>query len=133
MSQKNPNQIRKNVRTRRPQRKINNLLNQTFILDERKEISENVKNYPSLDEAASRIPRTQLNRSSSPNSFNYCDHCIHDHNQKCCLYIHDDWSDVTRYSNFKTEVDEPYWVMNRNEDFDMTIGNTTPKFFPSKI
>jgi hypothetical protein len=107
-------------------------MNRSFMINDRKEISENRLKYPSLDEAASKIVKTQLERSSSPNAVNLCDHCNHNHNQKCCFYVYDDWSDVARYSIFKSEVDEPYWVMNRSEDFDMTVGNTTPKHFPCK-
>lgn len=132
MSNKNPNHIKKNRRPPRKNNRESNLLNKTFILSEKREIIENRRKFPSLDEAASRILRIQLDRSSSPNIVNVCDHCRHNHAQKCCMYVYDDWSDISRYSSFKSEVDDPYWVMNTSEDFDLSIGNTTPKFFPCK-
>jgi hypothetical protein len=132
MSKRNQNQSRKNGKSQQQNNEPSSILNKTFIINERKERNENRRKYPSLTEAALKIPKIQLDRSSSPNSFNFCDHCSHNHNQKCCMYVHDDFSDISRYSSFKSEVDEPYWTLNTSEDFDFNIGNTTPKFFPRK-
>lgn len=51
------------------------------------------------------------------------------------MYVYDHYSDIDNYSEFKKELDEPYFitVMNRSEDFDMLIGNSTPKNFPCKF
>lgn len=126
------NQFRKYNQNRRKRSQAPSVLNETFIIKKIQETTENRTNYPSLDEAASRLLRVSLDRSSSPNHFNFCDHCSHNHAQQCCMYVHDDWSDIERYANFKSEIDEPYWAINSSEDFDLSIGNTTPKYFPSK-
>lgn len=52
--------------------------------------------------------------------------------KKCCLYVYDKMDDISRYSSFKKELDDPYWIMSESEDFDMTIGKVTPKHFPCK-
>lgn len=93
----------------------------------------------------------KLNRTSSHNCVNLCDHCIHQHGQvlsdfstftrvfnlcslflfqECCMYIYDDIADISRYAYFKKELDEAYYVTSNSEDFDMMIGNTTPRHFP---
>lgn len=124
------NQIRKNLKSRRRREQAPSALNQSLVLERFQETADDVRNSPSLDEAASRILKTSLDRSSSPNSFNFCDHCSHKHEQRCCLYVHDEWSDISRYASFKSEIDEPYWVIRSSEDFDLAVGNTTPKCFP---
>ena len=48
------------------------------------------------------------------------------------MYICDDFNDISRYAYFKKELDEPYYVISSDEDFDMKIGNVTPKHFPGK-
>lgn len=46
------------------------------------------------------------------------------------MYVFDDYSDIERYSTFKKEVEKPYWLCSSDEDFDLTIGGTTPQYFP---
>lgn len=75
----------------------------------------------------------RLNRTSSMESVNSCEHCSHNHAMKCCLYIYDDESDILRYSSFKQEIDRPYCIMTSSEDFDLQIGGVTPDSFPSKF
>lgn len=48
------------------------------------------------------------------------------------MYVFDDFSDILQYAFFKKELDEPYFVNSDDEDFDMSIGNFTPKHFPRK-
>ena len=72
----------------------------------------------------------RLERTSSRNLVNSCEHCSHQHARKCCLYVHDDESDIHKYAVFKAALDEPYLVESTAEDFDMRIMRTTPSHFP---
>lgn len=49
------------------------------------------------------------------------------------MMINDDISDISRYAYFKKQLDEPYYVTSSSEDFDMKIGNVTPKNFPGEF
>lgn len=53
--------------------------------------------------------------------------------QECCLYVYDDLSDILKYSTFKHNVEEPYYIVDNDENFHMKIGKSTPKHFPSKF
>lgn len=52
--------------------------------------------------------------------------------QKCCTYVYDDISDISRYSQFKKELDQPYFVTKQSLNTDTLIGNSTPGHFPRK-
>jgi hypothetical protein len=49
------------------------------------------------------------------------------------MYIYDDHSDIMKYSSFKQNVEEPYYIVDNDENFHMKIGSTTPKTFPSNF
>jgi hypothetical protein len=38
-----------------------------------------------------------------------------------------------KYAQFKRSVDENYWTMESEEDFDLKIGKSTPFGFPGKF
>jgi hypothetical protein len=84
----NGNIQKKTVEKRRYQkRNYQSILNKSFTesdlshhimnhrLVEQKVIEK--RHYPTLQDAALKIQKTQLNRSSSPT--NFCEHCEHDH------------------------------------------------------
>lgn len=49
------------------------------------------------------------------------------------MYVYDDHSDIMKYANFKETVDEGYWTMEKEEDFGLKIGSTTPLGFPGNF
>ena len=49
------------------------------------------------------------------------------------MYVYDDHSDIMKYSLFKQNVEEPYYIVDNDENFHMKIGNTTKKHFPSNF
>lgn len=46
------------------------------------------------------------------------------------MYVFDDLSDINNYSTFKREVETPYWIQTKNDEFNRFVGGTTPKEFP---
>ncbi|XP_070507814.1 uncharacterized protein [Chironomus tepperi] len=73
----------------------------------------------------------QLERTSTPNHINICEHCKHSHAKECCMYVYDEQSDIMKYSLFKQSVEEPYFIVDNDDNFHMKIGSTTPKSFPT--
>lgn len=67
--------IARHPMTRKKSKKVSKVLNKSFV--EKKMF----KSEPNLEEAAMRIKRFELERSSTPNSENICEHCKHDHAQ----------------------------------------------------
>lgn len=110
-------------------RKIPSVLNRSFI---EKQISE-LKNEATtlLEEEMLRIKKIELERCSTPNLINICEHCDHSHELSCCAYIYDKKEDVMNYASFKKSVDGSYWTSESEEDFDLNIGSTTPALFPA--
>ncbi|CRK92555.1 CLUMA_CG006118, isoform A [Clunio marinus] len=74
--------------------------------------------------------KVRIDRTSDWNSTASCEHCSHQHLQNCCLYVNDTQEDLEEYAAFKHEIDQPYYVMTENENFDLEIGSSTPPFFP---
>ncbi|CRK92554.1 CLUMA_CG006120, isoform A [Clunio marinus] len=93
---------------------------------------DNDKNSPILVEniESLKLKKVQIHRTSDWNSTASCEHCSHQHLQNCCLYINDTQEDLEEYAAFKHEIDQPYYVMTENENFDLEIGSSTPPFFP---
>lgn len=46
------------------------------------------------------------------------------------MYVFDNYSDIQRYATFKKEVEKPYLLSSDDEDFNLSIGGTTPIYFP---
>ena len=92
----------------------------------------NYGNYSPPSTTAPALTRVLLNRTSNLEVKGICEHCAHNHAQKCCLYVYDDDSDIFKYSSFKKEIDRPYYILSTTEDFDLEIGATTPTHFPGK-
>lgn len=69
---------RNSTTTKKKIRKSSKILNKSFV---EKKI---VKSEPNLEEAAMNIKRFELERSSTPNTVNICEHCKHNHAQVNC-------------------------------------------------
>lgn len=124
----NNHQKVRNIDNKRNQiRNIPNLLNKSFLLNE--SLEKNFQNYP----VKSNVQTTLMHRTSSKFLDLECEHCAHDHMQKCCMYHGDEIDDIARYASFKKELDEPYSITSQSEDFDLAIGSVTPEHFPCKL
>lgn len=69
--------ITKQSPTKKKARRTSKALNKSFI--EKQKLA--AQNEPTLNEAAMRIKKVELERTSTPNLVNICEHCNHLHAQ----------------------------------------------------
>lgn len=65
---------RHSAANKKKSRKSSKILNKSFV-------EKKIKSEPNLEEAAMNIQRFELERSSTPNIDNICEHCSHNHAQ----------------------------------------------------
>lgn len=117
--------LKQSPSNKKKSRKTSKALNRSFI---EKQIVNSELNF---NETELRISKVELERCSTPNLYNICEHCEHDHAKECCMYVHDKHEDIMEYSSFKQTIDENYSTMTSEEDFELKIGSTTPPGFPA--
>ncbi|CAO1335482.1 unnamed protein product [Diamesa serratosioi] len=89
-------------------------------------------NHDNLTQKKNTFKKMKLSRTSSP-SFEFCEHCEHDHDRAdCCPFVFDKKEDLYRYSSFKKELDQPYVIsdISEFEEFCKQHGRSTPWYFP---